>query len=71
MSLTEVKSAIMIMSEEERAEISALLHELEDDDWDRQMKQDALPGGRLHRLAQEGHEAYLRGESKPFPGRAE
>ena len=30
--------------------MEALLHPFEDDNWDRQMKCDAQPGGKLYRL---------------------
>jgi hypothetical protein len=44
------RHAIKELSLQERCELEALLHPFDDDDWDRQMKRDAKPGGKLHRL---------------------
>ena len=46
----EIKAAIEQLTPEERCELAALLNPIEDDDWDRKMKKDAQPGGRLDRL---------------------
>jgi hypothetical protein len=48
--VTEIFNAIKELSLQERCELEALLHPFDDDDWDRQMKRDAKPGGKLHRL---------------------
>jgi hypothetical protein len=66
MSITEIKTAIEGLSEEERCELSAWFLNLPMDDWDRQMQQDAKPGGKLHQLAREAAEEYRRGECRPF-----
>lgn len=71
MSIKELKEAIIELPERERLELSAWLSDLDDDAWDRQMKQDALPGGKLHSLPSEAHEEYLRGGTLPFPKRAD
>jgi hypothetical protein len=53
-TVAEIKAAIDRLSLEERCELEALLHPFEDDDWDRQMKQDAAAGkfDSLHRQAE-------------------
>ena len=60
-TVAEIKAAIDQLSPQERCELEALLHPFEDDDWDRQMKRDAAPGGKLHKLME---------ESKKMPPRA-
>jgi hypothetical protein len=52
-TVAEIKAAIDQLSPQERCEMEALLHPFEDDDWDRQMKDDAMAGkfGGLHREA--------------------
>jgi hypothetical protein len=46
----EIKAAIDQLSPEERCELTALFNSAEEDEWDRQMKKDAEPGEKLHRL---------------------
>jgi hypothetical protein len=48
-TVAEIKAAIPSLTLEEREEIARYLHDF-DDDWDRQMAEDAKPGGKLHRL---------------------
>jgi len=43
-------AAIDLLSPQERCELEALLHQRADDDWDRQMANDAEPGGMLHEM---------------------
>jgi len=43
-SVEEIKAAIPQLSLEERAELARCLHEWEDDEWDRQMRQDVAAG---------------------------
>ncbi|HZV34765.1 MAG TPA: hypothetical protein VFB72_09360 [Verrucomicrobiae bacterium] len=43
-TVAEIKAAIDKLSPEERCELEALLHPCQDDEWDRQMKQDAAAG---------------------------
>jgi hypothetical protein len=52
-TVAEIWSAIQGLSLQERCELEALLHPFADDDWDRQMKRDAQPGGKLHKLMEE------------------
>jgi len=67
----EIKAAIDQLSPEERCELAALLNPAEEDDWDRQMKEDAEPGEKLHRLMEAVNNEYKQGKSLPFPTPAE
>jgi hypothetical protein len=67
----EIKAAIEQLSPEERCELAALLNPIEDDDWDRQMKKDGEPGGKLGRLMETATKEYKEGKSLPFPKPAE
>jgi hypothetical protein len=67
----EIKAAIEQLTPEERRELAALLNPIEDDDWDRQMKKDAEPGGKLDRLMEAATKEYHEGKSLPFPKPAE
>jgi hypothetical protein len=67
----EIKAAIEQLSPEERCELAALLNPIEDDDYDRQMKKDAEPGGKLDRLMEAAAKEYKEGKSLPFPKPAE
>ena len=49
-TVEEIKAAIDKLSFEERCELNALLNPLPDDEWDKQMRADAEPGGKLHKL---------------------
>ena len=48
--MAEIKAALPALTLAEREEIARYLHDLDDDDWDRQMAKDAEPGGKLYRL---------------------
>lgn len=63
----KVKAAIEQLTREERRQLFALLNPVEDDDWDRQMKKDAEPGGKLDRLMEAANKEYRQGKSRPFP----
>ena len=67
----EIKAAIEQLSPEERCELAASLNPFADDDWDRQMKEDAEPGGKLDRLREAASEEYKQGKTFPFPKPAE
>jgi len=67
----EIKAAIEQLSPEERCELAALLNPVEEDDWDRQMKKDAEPREKLHRLMEAANKEYQQGKSLPFPKPAE
>ena len=51
-TVEEIKSAIDKLSLSERAQLERLLHGWEDDDWDRQIANDAS-AGKLHKLIAE------------------
>jgi hypothetical protein len=65
-TVAEIKAAIDQLSPQERCELEALLHPWVDDDWDRQMAEDAGPGGKLHRLM-EGSMESARETLMDFP----
>ncbi len=67
----EIKAAIEQLTPQERCELAAFLNPGEDDDWDRQMKQDAQPSGKLDRLMEAAKREYEQGKSLPFPKPAE
>jgi hypothetical protein len=67
----EIKAAIEKLSAEERCALNALLNPIEDDDWDRQMKKDTEPGGKLDRIKEAANKEYKQGKSLPFPKSAE
>ncbi|MEP6672365.1 MAG: hypothetical protein ABJF10_24585 [Chthoniobacter sp.] len=64
----EIKTAIDQLSPQERCELEALLHPVEDDEWDAQMKADCEVGGKLDKLKVEAQEAVRRGELRDWPG---
>ena len=66
-TVAEIKAAIDRLSLEERCELEALLHPFEDDDWDRQMKRDAQPGGKLYKLMVESEKNAKTGKLVDFP----
>ena len=59
--------AIQRLTPEERCELAAFLNPGEEDNWDRQMKKDAEPGGKLDRLRETAESEYKQGKSLPFP----
>lgn len=63
----ELKAAIDELSPRERCELHALLHPLEDDEWDRQMRADAEPGGRLHQMMIDAQAADRAGQLRDWP----
>jgi hypothetical protein len=67
----EIKAAIDQLTPQERCELAALLNPAEEDDWDREMKKDADPGEKLHRLMEAANKEYDQGKSLPFPKPAE
>ena len=67
----EIKAAIEQLSPEERCKLTALLNPIEEDDWDRQMKKDAEPGGKLDRIKETANKEYQQGQTLPFPKPAE
>lgn len=66
MSFTELKEEVRKLSDEQKAELVAILHGWEDDEWDKQMKADA-DAGRLDRLIAEADAAIDAGRSARMP----
>jgi hypothetical protein len=66
-TVAEIKAAIDRLSLQERCELEALLHPFEDDEWDRQMKRDARPGGKLWKLMEESEKNAREGKLVDFP----
>jgi hypothetical protein len=67
----EIKAVIDQLSPEERCELAALLNPVEEDNWDRQMNNDAEPGGKLDRIKEAANKEYQQGQTLPFPKPAE
>ena len=67
-TVAEIKAAIATLTLEERAEVARSLYGWEDDDWDRQMAEDAKPGGKLYRLMQQSEAEAKAGKLRDFPG---
>ncbi len=63
----EIKAAIEALSPRERCELNALLHDWPDDEWDKQMRADAEPGGKLHKLMLEADADAKAGRLHEFP----
>lgn len=66
-TVAEIKAAIDQLSPQERCELEALLHPFEDDDWDRQMKRDAAPGGKLWKLMEASEKQAAGGKLVDLP----
>jgi uncharacterized protein with von Willebrand factor type A (vWA) domain len=67
-TVAEIKAALPALTLAEREEIARYLHDLDDDDWDRQMAEDAKPGGKLHRFMEQAEAEFKTGELRDFPG---
>lgn len=63
----EIKAAIEGLSERERCELHALLNPQEDDEWDKQMRADSEPGGKLHKLMLEAEADAKAGQLRDWP----
>ena len=66
-TVAEIKRAIEKLSPQERCELEALLHPWPDDDWDRQMRTDAEPGGKLHDMMSASRKNAEGGKLMDFP----
>ena len=62
-TVAEIRQAILNLPRVEYAEIVEWLHELEEEEWDRQIEEDAK-AGRLDALAAEALEAKAKGKLK-------
>jgi hypothetical protein len=70
-TVAEIKRAIDKLTPQERCELEGLLHPWPDDDWDRQMKADAEPGGKLHEAMLASRKDAEAGKLMDFPPRGE
>jgi len=70
-TVAEIKQAIDKLSPPERCELEALLHAWPDDDWDRQMRADAEPGGKLHDMMSASRKDAAAGRLRDFPPRGQ
>jgi hypothetical protein len=62
-----IRTEIEQLSPRERAELNAFLQNWSEDDWDREMADDALPGGKLDRLRQQAEAEARAGTLRDFP----
>jgi uncharacterized protein with von Willebrand factor type A (vWA) domain len=67
-TVAEIKAALPALTLAEREEIARYLRDLDDDDWDRQMAEDAKPGGKLYRLMEQAEAEAQAGKLRDFPG---
>ena len=67
-TVAEIKAALPALTLAEREEIARYLRDLDDDDWDRQMAEDAKPGGKLYRLMEQAEAEAQAGKLSDFPG---
>jgi hypothetical protein len=63
----EIKAAIDQLSPQERCELEALLHPRVEDEWDRQMADDAEPGGKLYEMMSASRKNAQAGKLLDFP----
>ena len=66
MSFAELKEEVLKLSFEQKAELAAVLHGWEDDDWDRQMKADA-EAGLFDGMIAEAKAEHAAGRTRPLP----
>jgi len=66
MSFTELKEEVLKLTDEQKAELAAILHGWEDDEWDKQMKAD-VAAGRLDHLIAEADAAIDAGRTVRMP----
>ena len=64
-TVTEIKAAIESLSPREYCELMTMLHPAVDDDWDRQMKADAV-SGRLDQLMEQSRADAAAGTCVPL-----
>lgn len=64
-SVTEIQEAIDRLSPQEYCELMAILHPFDDDNWDRQMKQDAS-AGKFAAMNEKAEQDYAAGRTTPL-----
>jgi hypothetical protein len=63
----QIKAEIDALSPMEQAELNALVQNWPDDEWDKQMRADCEPGGKLHNLMLEAEEDRKAGRLMDWP----
>jgi len=63
----ELRTMIDALSPMEQAELNALVQDWPDDEWDKQMRADREPGGKLHKLRLEAEEDAKAGRLRDWP----
>jgi hypothetical protein len=63
----ELRTMIDALSPMEQAELNALVQDWPDDEWDKQMRADCEPGGKLHKLRLEAEEDEKAGRLRDWP----
>lgn len=63
----EIKAMIDALSPMEQCELNALVQDWPDDEWDKQMRADCAPGGKLHKLMLEAEEDAKAGRLRDWP----
>jgi hypothetical protein len=66
MSFAELKEEVLKLTDEQKAELAAVLHGWKDDEWDKQMKADAA-AGKLDHLIAEADAAIDAGRTAKMP----
>ncbi len=66
MGVDTIKAAITQLSEDERHSLAAWLHEMEYDEWDKQMSKDFSPGGRGERVVEKIKRGIAEGKARPM-----
>ncbi|HTY23293.1 MAG TPA: hypothetical protein VMC85_09200 [Desulfomonilaceae bacterium] len=67
MTVAELKEAIDNLNFEERAQLEAILHPYNPDEWDKQMEKDLSADGRLAWLVKEVDEDIKAGKLQDMP----
>jgi hypothetical protein len=63
----KLKATIDALSPMEQCELNALVQDWPDDEWDKQMRADSEPGGKLHKLMLEAEEDAKAGRLRDWP----
>ncbi len=66
-TVEEIEAAIVSLPKEEFWKLTDRLIALREDAWDREIEEDARPGGPLDRLAEEALREYDAGKTRPLP----
>jgi hypothetical protein len=66
-TVREIEEAIARLPREQARQVAEFLNTLLEEDWDRELERDALPGGRLDRKLQGIREQIAQGRTTPIP----